>query len=98
MLSASLPLSTLVAAHEGRLIGDPDGVIITDVVIDSRQIHRGCLFICVPGENVDGHDFASTAVAAGAASSSGASPESTRTRERTWGRSDEGTISISRRA
>ena len=66
MLSASLPLSTLVAAHEGRLIGDPDGVIITDVVIDSRQIHRGCLFICVPGENVDGHDFASTAVAAGA--------------------------------
>ena len=37
----------------------PEGTtpVITEVVIDSRQAIAGSLFIAIPGENVDGHDF-----------------------------------------
>jgi len=31
--------------------------VITEAVIDSRQAIAGSLFIAIPGENVDGHDF-----------------------------------------
>jgi UDP-N-acetylmuramoyl-tripeptide--D-alanyl-D-alanine ligase len=37
------------------------------VVIDSRKVEPGGLFAALPGERVDGHDFAPAAVAAGAA-------------------------------
>ena len=37
------------------------------VVIDSRQAAPGALFAALPGEQVDGHDFAAAAVRAGAA-------------------------------
>ncbi|MDX6603300.1 MAG: UDP-N-acetylmuramoyl-L-alanyl-D-glutamate--2,6-diaminopimelate ligase [Solirubrobacterales bacterium] len=33
---------------------------------DSRKVEPGTLFFCVPGEKVDGHDFAAGAVGAGA--------------------------------
>ncbi len=35
-------------------------------VIDSRQAEEGALFIAIPGENVDGHDFLSDAFTRGA--------------------------------
>lgn len=31
--------------------------VITEAVIDSRQVTPGCLFVAVQGERVDGHDF-----------------------------------------
>lgn len=31
--------------------------IITEAVIDSRQVIPGCLFVAMQGEHVDGHDF-----------------------------------------
>jgi UDP-N-acetylmuramoyl-tripeptide--D-alanyl-D-alanine ligase len=37
------------------------------VVIDSRKVEPGGLFAALPGERVDGHDFAAAAIAAGAA-------------------------------
>jgi UDP-N-acetylmuramoyl-tripeptide--D-alanyl-D-alanine ligase len=37
------------------------------VEVDSRLVAPGALFVAVPGERVDGHDFAAAAVAAGAA-------------------------------
>ena len=40
---------------------------ITAVVSDSRLVVEGCLFLCIEGENVDGHDYAAQAVANGAA-------------------------------
>lgn len=43
------------------------GVEITSVVSDSRKAVEGCLFLCIPGEHADGHDFAKQAVADGAA-------------------------------
>jgi UDP-N-acetylmuramoyl-tripeptide--D-alanyl-D-alanine ligase len=31
--------------------------VITEAVIDSRQVIPGCMFVAIPGERVDGHDF-----------------------------------------
>lgn len=44
----------------------PD-VEICGVAIDSRKIKPGDLFVCLPGERVDGHDYAPKALEAGAA-------------------------------
>ncbi len=40
--------------------------VITDAVIDSRQSIAGALFVALPGENVDGHDFVADAFSRGA--------------------------------
>ena len=40
---------------------------ITEVTHDSRKISEGCLFICICGYNVDGHDFAGEAARKNAA-------------------------------
>ncbi len=50
-----------------RLVGDAAVVVGPDVVIDSRLAGPGCLFVALPGEHADGHDFAERAVGAGAA-------------------------------
>jgi UDP-N-acetylmuramoyl-tripeptide--D-alanyl-D-alanine ligase len=42
-------------------------VVIRGASIDSRAVTPGCLFACLVGERVDGHDFAQTAVGDGAA-------------------------------
>lgn len=39
---------------------------VGEVCIDSRRVKPGDVFFCIPGENFDGHDFASAAAAAGA--------------------------------
>lgn len=46
--------------------GDRDVAVGPDVVVDSRLATPGALFVALPGERVDGHDFAATAAAAGA--------------------------------
>ena len=48
-----------------ELSGDPS-VEVADITHDSRRVTRGSCFACIPGEHVDGHDFAADAVAAGA--------------------------------
>ncbi|HBX68067.1 MAG TPA: UDP-N-acetylmuramoylalanyl-D-glutamyl-2, 6-diaminopimelate--D-alanyl-D-alanine ligase [Chloroflexi bacterium] len=40
--------------------------IITDASVDSRQIIPGALFVALPGERVDGHDFVEQAFSRGA--------------------------------
>ena len=40
--------------------------IITDASVDSRQVIPGSLFIALPGERVDGHDFVDQAFSRGA--------------------------------
>ena len=42
-------------------------VEVADLAYDSRKVGPGTLFFCVPGEKVDGHEFAAAAVEAGAA-------------------------------
>jgi UDP-N-acetylmuramoyl-tripeptide--D-alanyl-D-alanine ligase len=49
-----------------RLVGDPAAGVGPDVVIDSRRTTPGSLFVALPGEHADGHDFAERAVDAGA--------------------------------
>jgi len=45
---------------------DPHALVTGPVVIDSREAKPGGLFAALPGERVDGHDFAGAAAAAGA--------------------------------
>jgi UDP-N-acetylmuramoyl-tripeptide--D-alanyl-D-alanine ligase len=53
-------------AVHGELAGvDPSAVVDGAVVIDSRAAGPGGLFVALPGENVDGHDYVGTATAAG---------------------------------
>lgn len=63
-----LPLAELAGLAGGRLVDAPDpGALVTGgVVFDSRQVGPGDLFLALPGEHADGHDFAAAALAAGA--------------------------------
>lgn len=56
----------LARVLDARLVGDPAAVVGPDVVIDSRAATPGSLFVALPGEHADGHDFAARAVEAGA--------------------------------
>ena len=40
---------------------------ITDIVIDSRKVTKGCAFVCLCGSRIDSHEFAQQAADAGAA-------------------------------
>src|SRR5699024_5913774 len=43
-----------------------NGIDITNVANDSRDVKTGSLFVCIKGYTVDGHDYAEEAVAKGA--------------------------------
>ena len=63
-----LSLAEVAAATGG--VTDPPGaaaLVRGPVVVDSRLVAPGALFVAIGGERVDGHDFAAGAVAAGAA-------------------------------
>ncbi|MEU4360682.1 UDP-N-acetylmuramoyl-tripeptide--D-alanyl-D-alanine ligase [Promicromonospora sp. NPDC023987] len=61
-----LTAAQVAAATGGRLHADPDVTVTGAVITDSRSAGPGALFVALPGERVDGHDFAATAVQAGA--------------------------------
>ena len=64
MLTATV--DTILAATGGTLVfGSPD-VVGNDVAVDSREVVPGCVFVALPGERVDGHDFLKQAISAGA--------------------------------
>jgi len=71
----ALSVAEIAAITDGTITGEPasaagpaGSVIVSGpVVIDSRQAAPGALFAALPGERVDGHDYAAAAVAAGAA-------------------------------
>jgi UDP-N-acetylmuramoyl-tripeptide--D-alanyl-D-alanine ligase len=50
----------------GRWHGARTPLKLQGAALDSRAVRPGCIFACVRGERVDGHDFAATAVGAGA--------------------------------
>ncbi|HEY2834901.1 MAG TPA: UDP-N-acetylmuramoyl-tripeptide--D-alanyl-D-alanine ligase [Sporichthyaceae bacterium] len=58
-----------IAAACGGVICDGTEDLLVDgpAEVDSRLVSPGGLFVAVPGERVDGHDFAAAATAAGAA-------------------------------
>ncbi|MRH92544.1 UDP-N-acetylmuramoyl-tripeptide--D-alanyl-D-alanine ligase [Nocardia sp. SYP-A9097] len=47
-------------------VPDPDTTVTGAAEFDSRRITPGDLFLALPGEHADGHDFAAKAIAAGA--------------------------------
>jgi UDP-N-acetylmuramoyl-tripeptide--D-alanyl-D-alanine ligase len=63
-----VPLSELAAVTGGRLAGGagPGDVVTGPVVVDSRQVTPGALFVALQGTRADGHDHGAEAVAAGA--------------------------------
>ncbi|MEU4832767.1 UDP-N-acetylmuramoyl-tripeptide--D-alanyl-D-alanine ligase [Streptosporangium sp. NPDC023615] len=63
-----LPLARIAEITSGALAGtaDPRAVVRGPVVIDSRAVEPGALFVAIKGERADGHDFAARAVEAGA--------------------------------
>ncbi|MCP4316019.1 MAG: UDP-N-acetylmuramoyl-L-alanyl-D-glutamate--2,6-diaminopimelate ligase [Hyphomicrobiales bacterium] len=59
-------IADMMDAMSGRPVGDlPEG--IDGISIDSRSIASGHAFFAIKGDRVDGHDYASAAVANGAA-------------------------------
>lgn len=58
-----------IATATGGVVSDaaPDVVVTGPVVVDSRQVTAGSLFVAVPGERVDGHSYAGSAIESGAA-------------------------------
>jgi UDP-N-acetylmuramoyl-tripeptide--D-alanyl-D-alanine ligase len=62
-----LTLAEVAAATGGRLHNATGTETVTgSVEFDSRQVTAGGLFVAVPGERVDGHDFAAAAIGKGA--------------------------------
>lgn len=63
-----MTLDEIAAATGGRLVNAPAPVTVTGPVeYDSRRIVPGGLFAAFEGEKADGHDYAATAMKAGAA-------------------------------
>jgi UDP-N-acetylmuramoyl-tripeptide--D-alanyl-D-alanine ligase len=71
-----LTIAQIASVTGASLDGVPDdqAVVTGPVVIDSRQAGPGALFAALPGEHADGHDFAASAVAAGAVVTLGTRP------------------------
>ncbi|MEO3871600.1 UDP-N-acetylmuramoyl-tripeptide--D-alanyl-D-alanine ligase [Nonomuraea sp. B12E4] len=63
-----LPLARIAEITSGALSGmaDPRAVVRGPVVIDSRLVEPGSLFVAIRGARVDGHDYAAQAIRAGA--------------------------------
>ncbi|MEP7177886.1 MAG: UDP-N-acetylmuramoyl-tripeptide--D-alanyl-D-alanine ligase [Pseudonocardiales bacterium] len=63
-----MTLGEVAATVGGELRdADPSTVVTGSVEYDSRRVGRGGLFLALPGEQVDGHDYARAAIDNGAA-------------------------------
>lgn len=63
-----MTLENIAACCSGTYIGEDitKQTEVTDIVIDSRKVSEGCLFIPIRGERVDGHSFIPEVFKAGA--------------------------------
>ncbi|HEX2144672.1 MAG TPA: UDP-N-acetylmuramoyl-tripeptide--D-alanyl-D-alanine ligase [Glycomyces sp.] len=63
-----MSLAQVAAVAGGKLseTADPEAVVTGGVEYDSRKAGPGGLFLAIPGDKVDGHDFAAKAAAQGA--------------------------------
>lgn len=62
-------LAEVVEATSGIVVGDSGKASgqVTGLTWDSRNVCKGDLYVALPGQRVDGHDFVSAAACAGAA-------------------------------
>ena len=61
-----IPLTFKEAAEAVHSVSELEGTF-ENVCTDTRKIIKGCLFICIKGENFDGNEFAAKAIEGGAA-------------------------------
>jgi UDP-N-acetylmuramoyl-tripeptide--D-alanyl-D-alanine ligase len=61
-----LTIPEVASALDGQLTGEPEEQPITSVVVDSRQVTPGSLFVALKGQKHDGHDFILDAFVRGA--------------------------------
>ncbi len=63
-----LTIAQIVTAAQARYLVQPrsDEARVTSATWDSRDVCEGGLYVALPGERVDGHDFVEQAIAAGA--------------------------------
>ena len=68
-LFTAADIASVAGAHSGAgsgiLVGDPSA-LVASVVVDSRKVEPLSLFVALPGERSDGHDFIGAALDAGA--------------------------------
>jgi UDP-N-acetylmuramoyl-L-alanyl-D-glutamate--2,6-diaminopimelate ligase len=62
----AITLEALAEATGVSEIRNPAPVAVTDLVYDAGRVTPGALFVCVPGQRADGHDFAASALERGA--------------------------------
>lgn len=62
-----MTVGDIVGATRARPVCGAADVQVTGVAIDSRMVEPGGLFVCFPGERVDGNDYVAGALGAGAA-------------------------------
>lgn len=62
-----LRLDEVARATDGGVVGDgAERVVVRAVSTDSRDVPEGALFVALPGDGADGHDFVGAALEAGA--------------------------------
>ena len=62
----SIQIADIIKAVSGTLLWGEDTTEISQVVIDSRQAKKGCLFVPIIGGRVDAHRFIPDVLEAGA--------------------------------
>jgi UDP-N-acetylmuramoyl-L-alanyl-D-glutamate--2,6-diaminopimelate ligase len=70
----SKPLSALVAEISTQRASEVPPIEVMGLTDDSRQVGPGSLFVAIPGQRVDGHEYLADAVAAGAVAAVGEKP------------------------
>ncbi len=70
----AMTLAEIADVVAGAVEGDPATTVTGAAFVDSRTPVPGGLFVAVPGEHVDGHDYAVGAVEGGAAAYLGSRP------------------------
>ncbi|MBR0160329.1 MAG: YjjG family noncanonical pyrimidine nucleotidase [Oscillospiraceae bacterium] len=63
----NMTISRAAAACGGTVVGSGEDLLLRNIVIDSRAVEKGDLFIAYRGERVDGHDYMDAAFSRGAA-------------------------------
>lgn len=63
-----LTIQEVVDAVEGELAADENSMrkVVTGITWDSRKVGEGDIFLAMPGERVDGNDYITAAIGAGA--------------------------------